>query len=289
MDERMSDSNKPKVYRIVLTEVLGLAEAVAPSTIQSAIRATGSFGQYNQYYEEASRILEKASTAGTISPNDVSSIRATLDKWRGLSEEYKIKIVELTKENEPEKLVDIKKEIDEQVPGQQEMIQAMHEKMLGTKIWSNVTGFFAAKISDKEKTAFFEDTPHAKIVDWLFKWIETKNNENFFGEIIHGTRESGVDIIVQVSSGSKQKFGIQVKNNEDVKAKDFSQKLKAQITDSKKHKVQGLILFFAANMTDGSVEKKISNILSEISQIDDTFIKPISPERAITIISEVIS
>ena len=69
---------------------------------------------------------------------------------------------------------------------------------------------------------------------------------------------------------------------EDVKAKDFSQKLKAQITDSKKHKVQGLILFFAANMTDGSVEKKISNILSEISQIDDTFIKPISPERVLT-------
>jgi hypothetical protein len=126
-------------------------------------------------------------------------------------------------------------------------------------------------------------------VDWLFKWIETKNGEKFFGDVIHGPKESGIDIVVQVSSGSKQKFGIQVKNNDDVKAKDFASKLKAQITESKKHQIQGLILFFAADMTDDSVESKISSILSEISQMNDIFIRPISPERAISIIKEVAS
>jgi uncharacterized membrane protein (DUF106 family) len=61
-------------------------------------------------------------------------MRATLGKWRNLSEEYQLRIVELARENEPEKLVGIKKEIDEQVPSQQEMISVMYEKMLGTTV-----------------------------------------------------------------------------------------------------------------------------------------------------------
>lgn len=63
--------------------------------------------------------------------------------------------------------------------------------------------------------------------------------------------------------------------------------LKAQMMDSKKHQLQGLIVFLAADLNDESVEKKVNYVLADISQMKDPSIIAISPERAATIIKKV--
>jgi len=284
----MSEKEEGKVHRIVLTEALSIADTIAPSTIQSALKATGSLAQYDQYYAEALGTVERAAQAGSMNPHDISMIKETLRNWRRLSEDYHNKIIDLTKEEKPEKLIDIKQEIDEHIPSQRRMIHNMYEKIVGTTTWNKLIGFFDVSSSNKEETAFFKGKSHQALVELLVEWIETIDKEKVFGNIIHGPREAGLDVIVQVSSGYKPKFGIQIKNNEDIEAKDFALRLKAQITESKKHKIQGLIIFLAADMTENSVESKIVSILSDISQMDDPFVKAIAPERAMTIISKVI-
>ena len=256
----MTEKEEGKVYRIVLAEVMGMAGTVVPSTIQSAISATGSFGQYQQYFEEASRILKRGSMEGTISPNDITYMKEAIERMSEMSRGYQTRIIDLTKRNEVEKLAIVKGDIDGHIPDQQKMIQEMYEKTLGTKAWQKLSGFFAVESSGTEKTAFFKGLPHKEIVALLVKWIQMRDSGKMFGDIIHGLGESGLDIIVQVISPSNPRFGIQVKNNEDVAATDFPTKLKAQITESKAHQIRGLILFFAADVTNSSIERGKSGI-----------------------------
>jgi hypothetical protein len=287
---QMSEKDTAKVYRIVLSEALSFANAVASSkeTIQSSIRATGSLGTYNQYYAEALEIVEKASAAGSMSPLQSTSLRATLDKWHGQSEEFVAKIVGLTKNNESDKLIQITKEIDRKVTSQQQMLQSISEVVSsGIKAWSSIDSFFDLKSSEIEYTNVFEGMAHKDLLEMLLKWIETRNSKTrLFCDIIHGPKESGIDIIARLYPNGTESFGMQLKNNDDVLAKDFATKLKAQITDSKKHPIKGLLVFFAAQITDPSIEAKIRSILSELSQIKERFIRAIPPEKTATIIGE---
>lgn len=84
-----------------------------------------------------------------------------------------------------------------------------------------------------------------------------------------------------------EKFGIQVKNNNDVIAKDFTTKLKAQITESKKHSILGLIILFAADTTETAIESKIRIMQSDLSQIKERYTKAVPPEKIITMIKEI--
>ena len=284
----MAEKECGKVYRIVLGEVMTYADTVTHSTLQSAISATGSYGQYQQYFEEASKILEKASLAGTISPYDIKYMQSALDEMTKISEGYQKTIIDLTKKNDGDRIVAVKAEIDDKILGQQQMISEMYEKTVGPKTWKAILGFFGIERSEKDKTAIFKGMAHKEIVALLAKWVETKDEKKMFSDVIHGLGESGIDITVQVISQSNQKFGIQVKNNDDVKQDNFATTLKAQITESKAHHLIGLILFFAADVTDRSVEMKISSILSSISQWNDPSIVAISPERAVTILNQVL-
>jgi len=287
----MSEKDTAKVYRIILGETFGLADAMAPSkgTIQSAILATGSLGEYNQYYAEASEIVERVSTAGSMSPSQVSSLRTTLDKWHGLSEEYSTLIIDLTKKDESKKLIDITDEINQKVKDQQQTLQSILEVVSsGIVAWRHIDSFFDVKTSDIENTNIFKGTAHKDLLDLLLKWIETRNSKiKLFCEVIHGPRESGIEIIAKLYPNGNEAFGIQLKNDDDVKAKDFPTKLKAQITDSKKHTIRGLMIFFAADMTNPNVERKIKGMLSELSQIKDQFVRTIPPEKTVTIVREI--
>ena len=71
-----------------------------------------------------------------------------------------------------------------------------------------------------------------------------------------------------------------------MKDKDFTLRIKAQITEAKKHQLQGLIIFLAADMTDKSVESKVNSIISDISQMNDSSLIVISPERAVIVLTE---
>lgn len=118
--------------------------------------------------------------------------------------------------------------------------------------------------------------------------VEVVNAQSkFFGKPIHGPREAGIDIVVETCFEFAAKLGIQVKNNNDLKEEEFTNKIKAQITDSKKHALHGLIIFIAADLTDKSIKSKVAGIISDISQMKNEFIEVIPPEKALTIISMV--
>ena len=163
----------------------------------------------------------------------------------------------------------------------------MHEKLIGNEMFNAFLKIFALDSCAKEDTKFFVKIPHETILKWLLTWVEAKDRE-LFGDVTHGLQEGGIDILIQVCSGEKPKFGIQVKNDNDLKEKDFTQKMKAQITDTRKHRLQGLIIVLAADMNDKSVEGRVNGIISEVSQMDDPSLTVISPQRALTIIKQVI-
>jgi hypothetical protein len=64
-----------KVYHVVLAETLTLT---SNETFMSSVAASGSLGQYDKYYEEAWATVQKARTAGSMSPADISSLEHTL-------------------------------------------------------------------------------------------------------------------------------------------------------------------------------------------------------------------
>jgi hypothetical protein len=277
-----------KVYRVFINENMGFSEATSSLTIRTTVAATGSLAQYEQYYNETSAAVERAAHAGSLSPSEVSSVRQTLEKWRELSQGYYQQIQNLSKDEKPAEIAEVKKKIDSEIPMQQKLLEEVHERIVGTEGWKKVTSIFEVKSSSKKDTAFFKDKSHSDLIYWLLKWIEQNDKEKMLANIIHGPSENGVDISVfQAISGVKPKFGIQLKNNKDILEKDFARDIKAQITDAKKHQLQGLIVFLSGNMMDSTVEKKVSNILAEISEMKDPSLIAISPERAMTIISSV--
>jgi hypothetical protein len=153
-----------------------------------------------------------------------------------------------------------------------------------------IESFFDVPSSKTKDTEIFKGKSHSDLVEMLVKWVERRNGSiKLFGQIIHGPREAGIDFVAKVCSDFIDKVGIQLKNNDDVKEKDFTSKLKAQVLDSKKHSLRSLIVVFAADMTDGSVEGKVRGMLSELSQLNDASIKSVPPEKTATMIKEVIS
>ena len=282
----MSKKEEEKIYHVVIKDTIGLSDSIATSTIKSTLAATGSLAQYDQYYNELKETVNRAAQAGSMNPSDDSVINNTLDEWRGLSENYYSKIIDFSKQNEPVELDSIKKEIDMRIPDQQKMIQEIYEKIVGNEIFDKLTCLFNVKTCSKEETDYLKKIPHASIVKWVLQWIETKDKK-LFGDIIHGLNEAGIDIILQVSFGTKPKLGIQVKNDGDIKDKQFALKLKAQITDSKRHQIEGLIIFLAGDMTNPSVDYNVTKIISELSQMNDSSLAVISPEKAMTIIKEI--
>jgi hypothetical protein len=131
--------------------------------------------------------------------------------------------------------------------------------MVGNEWFNEFLKAFSVESCPKEETKFFVGIPHETILKWLLSWVEAKDKP-LFGDVTHGLQEGGIDILIQVCTGTKPKFGIQVKNDNDLKEKDFTQKIKAQITDTKKHKLQGLIIVLAADMNDKSVEGRVNGI-----------------------------
>jgi hypothetical protein len=286
----MSEEKKEegKAYRVYLIDTIGFSDTASSVTVKSAVAATGSLAVYDQYYNETVAAVEKAASSGSMSPNDIETTKKTLEKWHTLSKEYNYRIQEFSKQEKPKEVVEVKKQIDNGIPEQQKLLEDIHERIIGNKTWVKIVEIFNVKSSYKQDTAFFKDKSHDNLVHWLLTWIENNDKEKLMGDIIHGQREGGIDLtIFQNPSGVQPRFGIQVKNNNDVKEKDFAMSLKAQMMDSKKHQLQGLIVFLAADLNDESVEKKVNYILADISQMKDPSIIVISPERAATIIREV--
>lgn len=273
-----------KAYKLILSEAINLSGSFTVS--QATIQATGSLATYDYYFREASRIADSASKAGSMTAADFEGIQKNLSEWYNWSEKWSSRISEGLFRNSQEEILTVDKEISEKISDQKEMITAIYKTVVGTR-WKKIDDFFNVKSSSQEETTVFKDMKHSDILTLLLKWLENKNGATkLFASIIHGLGEEGVDIIVETCEECPERFGIQLKNNNDVKDKDFPTKIKAQITDSKKHKIVGLLIIFAADLTDATIRDRIRGLISDLSQMSDTFVKVFSPEKALTIMRE---
>jgi hypothetical protein len=93
---------------------------------------------------------------------------------------------------------------------------------------------------------------------------------------IDGVNDHGVDIILKgISSGLG--VGFQIKSDGDLRAKDFTIKLKGQITDSRKYALELLVIVFACRPTPEN-RQKYAYLQAEFAGYDE--IQIIDPMRA---------
>jgi len=81
----------------------------------------------------------------------------------------------------------------------------------------------------------------------LKEWLESAPSvfpERILVEDIDHPQDNGIDVIVTGLS-TKVRIGFQVKSDNDLKEKDFSQKLKAQITDASSRAISLIVIVFA--------------------------------------------
>lgn len=143
------------------------------------------------------------------------------------------------------------------------------------------------KSTSEEATLIFKESniSHAKLCRAFEYWME--QCITLFGEPVFLTqnqslRDAGVDLIMEmVKSG--QKFGFQIKSYNDVKDKGLSTKVNAQITQSKRHKLNRLVVAMAGNLTDIKQSERIRGLISEIKQQNDPYVITIPPEKTLAI------
>lgn len=110
-------------------------------------------------------------------------------------------------------------------------------------------------------------------------WLES--SPNVFPEVvkiddIDGVNDHGVDIILEGIS-SRLRIGFQIKSDGDLKAKDFTIRLKGQITDSRKYALDLLVIVFACRPTLDN-RQKYAYCQAEFAGYDE--IQIIDPMRA---------
>ncbi|MDH5403304.1 MAG: hypothetical protein OEY49_12485 [Candidatus Heimdallarchaeota archaeon] len=140
--------------------------------------------------------------------------------------------------------------------------------------------------SSVDDTKGFIGIKHDDLCYSIEKWINQVLLT--FGEIIivrqnQSLRDSGVDLLIDLPS-SKKKYGIQVKSHYDISEKSFSRNIMAQITESKSHGVENLIILFAGDLTDRSQAEKVRGKISDISKLNERYVITIPPEKLWTLI-----
>lgn len=278
---------------VTVRESLTLLENFTlPDLTQDTINAykmvSETLSTAQSYYKEATRRIDIATARGTISPTDAKGIQQVLMKWYDLSKQWDQRVKEATAKGDGTKLLDTDREMKEKLPI---LIKEIHDEIVGYKpVWNEIRGLFGVQSSNEKETAVFRDMSHERLLNDFRKWLEKRNTERkIFGNIIHGPREAGIDIIAEISSEPRIKIGVQIKDNDDIKKKDFPKKVKAQITNSKKHDLKGLIIVFCGDLTDNRkprVKDRVRGMISDLSQVKNRIIA-IPPEKALTILREV--
>lgn len=143
------------------------------------------------------------------------------------------------------------------------------------------------KSASDEETKIFAEVSHDEICKAIEYWVD--QTRLIFGEPVltyqnQSLRDSGVDVSINLVT-SKINFGFQVKSHGDINEKSFSQKVNAQITQSKKHDLTKLVVALAGDLTDNSQKEKVRGMISEIKQQkgDNQYVIVISPEKLVSI------
>lgn len=131
--------------------------------------------------------------------------------------------------------------------------------------------FLNTKEATKGETASLKHASHEETCQGIQYWID--QIKLLFGDVVwtqatQSLRDDGVDVLADFIN-SKLRIGFQVKSYNDINAKDFTSKVKSQITDSRKHNLDKLILVLAGDSTDKSQNEKMRGLTSELHEMDD--------------------
>ena len=132
--------------------------------------------------------------------------------------------------------------------------------------------------ADIPATAGFRDQRHDDLLRRLRTVLEATLPERPHISLLQGMQDRGCDLIVDWSG--RAKYGVQLKNNDDVKEKEFFRTTKAQITESRTHGLERLYIVLAADITGKSNLEKVRKMESDISTLNDPYVAAISPERS---------
>jgi hypothetical protein len=132
--------------------------------------------------------------------------------------------------------------------------------------------------ADISATAGFRHQRHDDLLRRLRTVLEATVPEHPRIDMLQGMHDHGCDLIVDWSAQAK--YGIQLKNDDDVKERQFFTKTKAQITASHTHGVERLYIVLAGDISNKSNLEKVRQLESEISALNDPYVVPISPERS---------
>jgi hypothetical protein len=118
-------------------------------------------------------------------------------------------------------------------------------------------------------------------VPGLRRWLE--QDPSLFGEPVHsedldGIQDHGVDVLLE-GVRSRTRVGFQVKSTRDLAAKDFSQRLKAQLSDAQSYGIELMVVVFACRPTDKNLEK-LKIVQSSMQRRSHPAVLCLSPERA---------
>jgi len=141
--------------------------------------------------------------------------------------------------------------------------------------------------ADEKDTIIFKESnvSHKKLCTAFEYWID--QSKMIFREPVlvgqnQSLRDAGVDLSMRFMI-SELNIGFQIKSYGDVKEKEFSTKVNAQITQSHRHNLKKLILAVAGNLNDSSQAEKIRGLFSEIRQQNDDYVIIVPPEKVVTI------
>jgi len=152
-------------------------------------------------------------------------------------------------------------------------------------VFKRMLKLFDVNTSIPNKTVIFNKVSHDDLCDEIIYWIE--QCKLLFGEVvwiqqIQSRQDAGVDIIVDFPN-SEIKFGFQIKSYNDIKTEDFSSKVDAQITQSKKHGLSKYFITFAGDLTDKSQNQRTRIKISNLNQLKDDYVISIPPEKLVVI------
>ena len=139
--------------------------------------------------------------------------------------------------------------------------------------------------SKVEDTKQFKGVPHDDILNAYKYWLEYLRlliREPYTVEILQGLQDAGVDIIVKFLK-SNLKIGIQVKSYQDLNRPMFQQEVMSQISHSKKHGIEKLLLIPCGDLTNRSHNNKIPNLMSNVDQMNDDYVHFIQPQQALPV------
>jgi hypothetical protein len=149
---------------------------------------------------------------------------------------------------------------------------------------SLVDRIFNCKGTYTDETRRFQGISHEALCQALQYWLEQMRitiSEPINIVITQSLRDEGIDVLLEFLK-SKVKIGFQIKSYNDINQKEFTQSCIAQISRSRKHNINRLIIGVGADLTDVHQREKVRGLTSEISQMGD-FCFVFSPEKTLTI------